>query len=155
MATHGGYRKPANPSPVSGPGAHSKRTDGQVMSTAPDQPYGQQTADMNAQRVAPMAGAPQTPPPAPLQTQQAAQNGPTLPAYTGVPFGAPSQRPDEPVTTGAGTGPGAGPEVLSSFQPQQQAQGTGTMTALLQKFAPVDTTGILGQLLLAAQSHGA
>jgi hypothetical protein len=30
MAAQGGYRKPGNPAPVSGPGSLSRRTDGRV-----------------------------------------------------------------------------------------------------------------------------
>src|SRR2546428_10516428 len=110
---HGGYRQPEHPAPVSGPGALSKRTDGgpghhsQVMSTAPDQAYGEQTDQMNQQRVAGMAAATPLPPAA-----QAAQGAPGAdagaPAYEGGRFNAPSGRPDEPVTHGVDIGPGAG-----------------------------------------------
>ena len=35
------------------------------------------------------------------------------------------------------------------------AQGTGQMTALLQRLSSTDTTGILGQLMQAAQARNA
>lgn len=99
---HGGYRKPANPAPVSGPGAHSRRTDGrQPVMELSDAAYGEQAAFRDAQEAAPV---PQTapggisgPPPGP-------------PSVTGL--SEPSGAPGEPVTSGAAYGPGPGPEAL-------------------------------------------
>lgn len=93
-AGHGGYRKPNNPAPVSGPGAKSQRTDGgpadtQAAKYVSGLPYGEGQAMMETQQAAPMAAA--APAPAPI-----------------VPLNAPSQRPDEPVTAGADAGPGPG-----------------------------------------------
>ena len=97
MNQHGGYRKPANPAPVSGPGAASRRTDGQPSVDNPKQaaryisgmPQGE-AAEVNA-----VAGA------APLA---AAAGMPGVPQV--VPLTAPTQRPDEPVTAGAPFGEG-------------------------------------------------
>jgi hypothetical protein len=160
MAEHGGYRKPTNPAPVSGPGAHSKRTDGkpgepahQSISAAPDQAYGDMTAQQNAQRTAPMAGATPLPPAAPVPSGQgggAAQ----APAYSGGGFADPSTRPDEPVTHGADAGPGAGPEAMSFQSPQAMGATTGAMTQLLTQFAPTDASGVVASLLSRAQSLG-
>lgn len=104
---HGGPRTPANPAPVSGPGALSKRTDGgpsQPKMQLPNAKYGEQASFQAAQSAAPMAQAPglggPTPPPSP-------GNIPTL-----TPLQAPTERPDEPVTAGAALGPGVGPEAL-------------------------------------------
>lgn len=83
---HGGYRQPANPAPVSGPGALSQRTDGV--------PHG--GMDMET------AQAPALPPAPP---EQAA--GPDL-SQLGA-FGAPSARPEEPISAGAPFGAGPGP----------------------------------------------
>jgi hypothetical protein len=89
MAEHGGYRRPEHPAPVSGPGALSRRTDGtQPEMVASGGQYGDRKAMQAIQGGAPMAG----PPPGPRP----------------VPFGAPTQRPDEPVTAGADAGPGIG-----------------------------------------------
>jgi len=151
MADHGGYRKPTHPAPVSGPGKYSRRTDGgpaQVMSAAPDQAYGAQKAQLDAQRVAPMAGT--APLPAPATPGAGSEGG--MPAYSGPAFNAPSQRPDEPVTHGVDIGPGAGSDILGLPNP---GQGTGQMTALLQRYASTDTTGILGTLFQAAQARNA
>jgi hypothetical protein len=156
---HGGPRTPAKPAPVSGPGALSKRTDGgpghptQVLSAAPDQAYGEKKAQMDAQRLAPMGAA--TPPPPTPQPQSAPQGGGggAMPQYSGAPLNAPSQRPSEPVTTGVDVGPGADSSALGILP--NPAQGTGQMTALLQRLSSTDTTGILGQLMQAAQAKGA
>jgi len=98
---HGGYRRPADPAPVSGPGKHSQRTDG-----GPEQPkrylqgngeYGDSKSLNEAAAGAPMAAAP----------------GPTPPPEGFVPFGMPTQRPEEPETYGSPEGEGPGPSPLS------------------------------------------
>lgn len=115
----GGYQKPSSPAPASGPGALSQRTDGgpadsQPIRVAPGGEYGER-ADMAAlQGSAPMAEAAQTPP---------------------VPFSAPTQFPDEPVTAGAPVGAGPGPEALSL--PQQMQQDASKMRSLLPVFEDV------------------
>lgn len=157
MAEHGGYRKPANPAPVSGPGKYSRRTDGgpaQVMSAAPDQAYGDKTAQMNQQRIAPMGGATPMPPAAQAASGGAAA-GPQLPAYSGGDFAGPSSRPNEPITAGVDIGPGPGSAALNLPMSTGGPQGTGQMTALLQRLSASDATGILGTLMQAAQARNA
>lgn len=99
----GGYRRPSNPAPVSGPGKLSKRTDGkQPVMSLPDAKYGEQQAFQNAQQAAPMAadaGGLATMPAPP-------SGGPNLGNV--VPMDAPTQNPNEPVTAGLPMGPGAG-----------------------------------------------
>lgn len=73
----------------------------------PAMPPPAQTSPMNSQPAP--TGAPQ---PNPLQ--QIVQQGWDIPPAT--PFGAPTQRPLEPVTAGLPVGPGAGPEALPQFQ---------------------------------------
>ena len=92
MAGKGGYQKPNNPAPVSGPGKMSQRTDGgpadpQPMRHIPTDEWGG-SAEMNdVQQGAPMAGGVvREPPPTRLD--------------------APDDRPDVPVTAGANMGPG-------------------------------------------------
>jgi hypothetical protein len=156
MADHGGYRAPSHPNQVSGPGKYAKRTDGgaaQVLSAAPDQPYGAVKQQLDQQRAAPMGA--QTPlPNAPSAPGGAPAGAQPAPPYSGGAFNAPSQRPGEPVTAGAAIGPGPGPEALN-FKPVQQGAGTGQMTQLLQKLSATDTTGIIGQLMQQAQARGA
>jgi hypothetical protein len=151
---HGGYRAPQNPNAVSGPGKYAKRTDGgaaQVMSTVPDQPYGAVKQQLASERSAPMAGQAPMAPAAQVAAQQGQQAG--APPYQGGAFNAPSARPNEPITHGVDIGPGAGSEALSAIaQPSQQ--GTGAMSAMLQRLALVDTTGVIGKLLTSAQAHG-
>lgn len=81
---HGGYRQPTNPSPVSGPGALSKRTDGPLHAPVPG--------------AAPAGGEP---------TQGFGVDPSGL-----VPLDADSQRPDEPVFAGVSGGPGGGPSLV-------------------------------------------
>lgn len=152
---HGGYRQPANPAPVSGPGKYSKRTDGQVMSSVPGQDYGQKTADMNSQRQAPMGAQ------APVPTPQAQPSGgggapATAPSYQGGDFSAPTSNPSEPVTSGAPAGPGPGPEALGAA-PDISGPGampTGYVTSILQQLSPGDMTGTLGDLFVMARQRG-
>lgn len=95
---HGGYRRPTNPAPVSGPGALSRRTDGtQPQMKIPDAQYGEQQDFQAIQAGAPMAGTPSPP---------------------ATPFGAPTERPDEPVTSGIDLGAGVGSDALGMVDPQ-------------------------------------
>lgn len=118
MAEHGGYRKPGKPAAVSGPGALSQRTDTgpQAKRNLPDAAYGEQAEFQAAQSGAPMQGS-----------GSAGQAGPMGggPAQGGtpidvVPFGAPSTRPEEPVTAGAPAGAGPGPSALGLIDPAEQ-----------------------------------
>lgn len=115
---------PRNPAPVSGPGAQSQRTDGgpaQALASLPDAKYGENKTYQDLQRQAPLAGSP-TPPSA---TSEGA--APSMWADGGaarqavIPFSAPTQRPNEPVTSGAAAGPGPGTAALG-IQPQQMEQ---------------------------------
>lgn len=95
MAGKGGYQAPRNPAPVSGPGKLSKRTDGgpgskQAQRWVPTDDYGGATEMQQIQQGAPMRGD-------------------VMPAEP-IPFNAPTQRPDEPITAGAPFGPGPGPD---------------------------------------------
>ena len=110
------------------PGSLATRTDGgpaskqaqRYISGMPEYGDGQELATLQAQ--APLAATP-TPGsgPAPSGGQPGGQNRGLPPQL--VPLTAPSQRPDEPVTTGSPLGPGAGPEVLGAF-PQNQGGST-------------------------------
>lgn len=56
-----------------------------------------------------------------------------------VPLDAPTQRPDEPVTTGAAMGPGAGPEILASTAglAAQSDEDMAKLAALLPIYARI------------------
>lgn len=99
MAEHGGQRTPANPAPVSGPGALSQRTDGgatQAGMVAPGGEYGSRQEMQAIQSGAPMQGRA------------------SLPALTD-----PSAMPDEPVTSGASLGAGLSPQAAGILDDQQ------------------------------------
>lgn len=102
----GGYRQPRNPAPVSGPGALSQRTDGGPIDgmTPPNtQPaqyisglgYGQGKETYDQQTAAPMQGSDLMSMPSPV-----------------VPLSAPTQRPEEPITSGIDMGAGPGSEAI-------------------------------------------
>jgi hypothetical protein len=98
----GGYRKPENPAPMSGPGALSQRTDGgpaQGAKYISGLPYGQGQETYNQQTAAPMAAAEQAPA-APAMPPMLSLNDMT-------------QRPDEPLTAGLDIGDGPGSEVMN------------------------------------------
>lgn len=134
-AQHGGYRKPTNPAPVSGPGHLSKRTDGkQPVMALPNAGYGEQQDYHDIQTGAPMSqvatpagGAPPGPP------------APHPSAAAVVPLGAPSQRPGEPVTAGADAGPGPDSSALGLPSPQdksnQQLQRLATFLPAFERVA--------------------
>jgi len=111
----GGYQRPRNPAPVSGPGAMSKRTDGgpaQKLRDLPDARYGENATYRELQQAAPLA---QTPSPGGSLTTPSG-GGAVLP----IGFDAPTRYPDRPVTTGIPLGPGAGPEALNLRSPDQR-----------------------------------
>jgi len=88
----GGYRKPTNPAQVSGPGALSRRTDGnQPVMEMTGGKYGESKELTELQQGASM--------------MQAQQGLPSMPSLS--PLFNPTERPDEPVTAGMPIGPGA------------------------------------------------
>ena len=118
----GGYRKPMNPAPVSGPGSLSQRTDGgpadkQAARYISGLPYGEGQAMMDIQNSAPMAAAPsieQSNMPSGLASAAASQQ-------PIVGLNAPTTRAGEPVTAGANAGPGPDMSVLGLGQQDQTA----------------------------------
>ena len=102
MAGKGGYQKPNNPATFSGPGKFSQRTDGgpgdmrQPQRDIPSAGYGE-----GVETAAIQAGAP-------LSATGGAGGMQPQP----IPFSAPTQRPDEPITAGMDFGPGPGSEML-------------------------------------------
>ena len=86
-----------------GPGQFARRTDRQPVRQVTDAAYGEQKTFREQQQAAPM-----------VDTSQPAQAGAGMVdvAANVTPFGAPSERPDEPITAGAPFGAGPGPEAL-------------------------------------------
>ena len=127
----GGYQRPSNPAPVSGPGALSRRTDGggagQPQQRLANAAYGEQKTFSEIQAGAPMA-----------QEQR-----PSMPQVT--PLGAPTERPEEPVTAGSPTGPGPGPEAMGMSmgmkgQSSIDAQSLGAYLPSLERTASMPGT---------------
>lgn len=108
----GGYRKPANPAPVSGPGALSRRTDGGPIQGAKEMNangnYGERKALQELQQGASMQGNPVPSMPTPTPTISA----PRTPVTN---LFAPTEAPDEPITAGAPVGPGRTPAPASQY----------------------------------------
>lgn len=137
----GGYRRPSNPAPVSGPGALSRRTDGgpiQGPKVAPGGKYGERQQMQQMQQAAPMAASQRMPNPNP-----AVANAAPI-----VPLTAPTQRPDEPLTYGSPFGAGPGPEALGV--PKQSAKVSDTLSKIVQ----YDQTGQLSDLYNYLISRG-
>lgn len=146
----GGYRKPSNPAPASGPGKLSKRTDGgpsQRLMAPTGMDYGAHAALLAQERTAPMS---QVASPPQIDIPSMAQSSP---GYQGPALDDPTQRPDEPVTQGVDIGAGDGPEALG-LQPGAQ-KPDGYMTQTLSSLSASDMTGQLAKLFLMAQQTGA
>jgi hypothetical protein len=132
------------PARVSGPGALSQRTDGgQPLRHIADAKYGEDKANIAQQKAAPLANSADegAAGPAPISAPALAGGGgppgapgPATPPQAITPFGAPSSRPDEHVTTGMQTGP-AGPAQVK-IQPKQLSQ-------VLTPYFAADDTGVL------------
>jgi hypothetical protein len=94
---------------AAGPGKFSKRTDMNMGSIA----YGEGVETAAIKSGAPLAKTPDVRGARASDVRAAAEQAPVTPLY------APSQRPDEPITTGIPMGPGAGPEILGMNAPMQ------------------------------------
>ena len=132
MAQQGGYRKPANPAPVSGPGALSQRTDGgptQAPRYMSGMAYGENT--MSQQTAAPMAGKAE---PAPMEMP--------------TPLMAPTTRPNEPITSGIDLGDGPGSEALGL--PTQEP----TLSETIRRIAQYDNSGEAEMLYAIISEYG-
>jgi len=121
VAQQGGYRKPSNPAPISGPGALSQRTDGGATQPATYMaglPYGQGQQNYDNQVAAPMAGnpIPQMEMPTPLM--------------------APTSRPNEPITSGVDVGDGPGSEIRKRLP-----NPSYTIQDVIKNLIPYDPSG--------------
>lgn len=117
----------------------------QPIATVPGQAYGVAAEQQAAQKVIPTSGSPViAPPPGGAgPVPPAPQGGGGAPATFVHPpdpsqtFTRPSERPNEPVTHGLPSGPGAGPEALQGLGAPAAAQMVeqGTLVTLLQHLA--------------------
>ena len=126
--------QPMNPlAGAAGPGMYSTRTD-QLKFQSPEYGAGVENAAIKAG--APMATTPDVRPTS-LSEQGMAPS--QMEAVT--PLFAPTQRPDEPVTSGIPLGAGPGPEVLG-MRPQPVEKYSDTLAKLL----PYDESGEIAVL---------
>lgn len=120
----------------SGPGKFSTRTD-----LPPSKEYGERKATQEIMQGAPTATTRGSADP------QLGRPRTALPEVT--PLFAPSQRPEEPITTGIALGPGAGPEVLGA-----RPASTEKLSDILAKMLPYDDTGEVDILYQRALARG-
>ena len=126
---------------VSGPGKFSKRTDGLSFESTE---YGSGVANAANKAGAPLAKTPDVRPTSRSEMGMApSQMEPVTPLY------APSQRPDEPITSGIAIGEGLGPEALG-MQPVQQEKLSDILATML----PYDQSGEVEILYQRALARG-
>lgn len=142
MAGKGGYQKPNNPAPVSGPGKMSQRTDGgpadpQPQRHIPTDDWGGSTEMNDVQQGAPMAGG------------VVREPQPTR-------LDAPDDRPDLPVTSGANRGPGINQtEMFAGQMPQQPDNAPrDEAAALVRAIYSVHPSSALGSLMNQLEVDG-
>lgn len=125
---------------VSGPGKFSVRTD-----LPASQNYGDRKAMAEQIAGAPTARTPDVRGLPTGQVQAAAQAAPQPPITE---LYAPTQRPDEPITSGVAVGPGPGPEVMG-YNGQSEK-----LSDILSQMLPYDTDGEIAILYQQAVSRG-
>ena len=125
---------------VSGPGKFSVRTDLPASQNYGDRKAMQeQIAGAPTARTADVRGLPTG------QVQAAAQAAPQAPITE---LYAPTQRPNEPVTSGIALGPGPGPEVMGYGGQSEK------LSDILSQMLPYDTDGEIAILYQQAVSRG-
>jgi hypothetical protein len=130
---------------ISGPGKFAKRTDLQYQSPE----YGDGVAMQQQMAGAPLAKTPDVRGATPTDVRAAAMAGAqSAPQDALTSLYAPSQRPHEPITTGVGIGPGAGPEALS------MGKATEKLSDILVKMLPYDTDGSIAVMYQNALARG-
>ena len=125
---------------VSGPGKFSVRTD-----LPASQNYGDRKAMAEQIAGAPTARTPDVRGLPTGQVQAAAQAAPQPPVTE---LFAPTQRPNEPITSGVAVGPGPGPEVMG------YAGQSEKLSDILSQMLPYDTDGEIAILYQQAVSRG-
>ena len=139
----GGYRRPSSPAPVSGPGAMSRRTDGQGARYMSGGEYGEGQEMMDLQTSAPMSKT-ETRSPRPRSPRATAGTSDVRGELT--PLFAPSERPDEPIT--AGMPFGAGPNARS------EQNTRGRLTSTLEKIIQYDSSSRMNAFYMMAKARG-
>lgn len=118
---------------ASGPGKFSARTD------LPSSYYGEGVETAAIKSAVPLS-----------KTTGSADNVGGRPAEPLTPLYAPTQRPNEPITTGVDVGPGAGSNMLM----MRSAYTSQKLSDSLVKMLPYDTTGEIAILYQEALARG-
>ena len=150
MAGKGGYQRPNNPAPVSGPGRLSRRTDGgpsQNIAELPNAGYGEASEFAALQGAAPMSASPSLRGGPPAAGLAAMFGGGDPAAQAPTPLTAGTERPDEPVTAGAPIGPGPGPA-------PEVAPMAGRVSDLIERMLGDDLTGELADMYEMVRRQG-
>lgn len=130
--------------------AYKNRSDLQAVKVAPGEPYGVAQQLENAQRAIPLSNqANQLP--APAAPAPSGGAGPPMMATAGQQdFTRPSEQPNVPVTAGLPSGPGPGPEALSSLTQGQPDLIGAQLRAIFAQFPNDD---LLRVMALHDQGH--
>lgn len=128
---------------ASGPGKYAKRLD-----RMPANFYGDQKQTAEIASGAPIASSPDVRPLPPSDVKEAAVTKAGLAAAT--PLYAPTERPNEPITSGIDFGPGPGSDALMMKSAYAQSKLSDTLAKML----PYDTTGEIGILYQQALARG-
>jgi len=122
---------------AAGPGKFSKRTDGMSFQSTE---YGSGVENTANKAGAPLAKTPDVRPTS--QSEMGMAPSQITPLY------APSERSDEPITTGIAMGPGAGPEIMGNQQRSER------LSDILATMLPYDTDGEIAILYQQAVARG-
>ena len=125
---------------AAGPGKFSVRSDGLQL---PSASYGEGVETQAIKSAAPLAKTPDVRGATNTAVRQAAAQTLVTPLF------APTQRPEEPITTGIAMGPGAGPEVLG-----MRPVTTEKLSDILAKMLPYDESGEVEILYQRALARG-
>lgn len=129
---------------ASGPGKYAKRLD-----RMPANFYGDQKQTAEIASGAPIASSPNVRPLPASDVREAASTR-AADMATVTPLYAPTERPDEPITSGIDIGPGVGSNALM----MKSAYAQGKLSDTLAQMLPYDTTGEIGILYQQALSRG-
>ena len=122
-----------------GPGKFSTRTDKLELGS---KAYGEGVETQAIKSGAPLSKTPDTRPARAGDVREAATQAPVTELF------APTERPDEPITTGIDRGPGAGSSAL------MMAKSSEKMSDILVKMLPYDTDGSIAILYQDALARG-
>lgn len=130
--------------------AYGNRTDLNArkplaIAAPPSSQYGERTRLEDAQRAVPMAPPPAPTPPPGVSAAGASTAPPAAVPQPG-PFDAPSDRPNEPATTGVPAGAGPGPEVLNGGVGMGGDPTLAELRAIYLRFPNEDVRGLIEEM---------